>query len=256
MAILDRFSLQGKVALITGGASGIGESLAFALAEAGAKVAVCDANGPRARHVADLIGQLGCGAMAIEVDVTRRDQVRGMVETVVDAWERLDVAVNNAGVARRAAAEEMSEADWDYTLEVDLKGVFLCCQAEAGIMLRQGSGSIINTASMSGQIVNRPQLHVAYNAAKAGVIQLTKNCAAEWGARGVRVNCLSPGHTLSPMTALRLDDNEGRSWSARTPLKRLGLPGDLQGGLIFLASSASSYVTGHDLVIDGGYTLW
>ncbi len=256
MPILNRFSLQGKVALITGGASGIGESFAFALAEAGADVAVADLNYARAQHVAGQIAHLGIRSMALQVDVTQKTQVCTMVDKVMTQWGHLDIGVNNAGVAIRAPAAEMTEDDWDVTLAVDLKGVFLCCQAEARAMFPMGVGSIVNTASMSGQIVNRPQLHVAYNAAKAGVVHMTRTCAAEWAARGIRVNCLSPGHTLSPMTATRLDDEEGYLWRDNTPMNRLGLPQDLQGGLIFLASAASAYVTGHNLVIDGGYTLW
>lgn len=256
MSILQKFSLAGKVALVTGGASGIGESFAFALAEAGARVAVADLNRDRARHVAAQVRNLGVETMALEVDVTQIGQIEAMVATVLQRWGRLHVAVNNAGVALRARAEAMSEEHWDRTLDVDLKGVFFCCQAAARHMLRQGSGSIINTASMSAQIVNRPQRHVPYNAAKAGVVQLTRTCAAEWADRGVRVNSISPGHTLSPMTARNLSEATVRMWMAHTPMRRLGLPADLQGGLIFLASDASSYVTGHDLVIDGGYTIW
>ena len=256
MSILKKFSLAGKVALVTGGASGIGESFAFALAEAGAHVAVADLNQDRARHVASQVQNLGVESVSLGVDVTQTEQIASMVAEVLKRWGRLNVAVNNAGVALRSRAEEMSEENWDRTLDVDLKGVFFCCQAEARHMLLQGSGSIINTASMSSQIVNRPQRHVPYNAAKAGVVQLTRTCAAEWADRGVRVNSISPGHTLSPMTARNLSDAAARMWISNTPMQRLGLPADLQGGLIFLASDASSYVTGHDLVIDGGYTLW
>ncbi len=244
------------MALVTGGASGIGESFAFALAEAGAHVAVADLNRARARHVAAQVRNLGVETMALGVDVTQTGQIAAMVAEVLQRWGRLNVAVNNAGVALRARAEAMSEENWDRTLDVDLKGVFFCCQAAARHMLGQGSGSIINTASMSGQIVNRPQRHVPYNAAKAGVVQLTRTCAAEWADRGVRVNSISPGHTLSPMTARNLSEATVRMWMSNTPMQRLGLPADLQGGLIFLASDASSYVTGHDLVIDGGYTIW
>ena len=256
MSILNKFSLAGKVALVTGGASGIGESFAFALAEAGARVAVADLNQDRAGHVAAQVRNLGVDSIALGVDVTQTEQIESMMAEVLKRWGRLNVAVNNAGVALRSRAEEMSEEYWDRTLDVDLKGVFFCCQAEAKHMLLQGSGSIINTASMSSQIVNRPQRHVPYNAAKAGVVQLTRTCAAEWADRGVRVNSISPGHTLSPMTARNLSDATVRMWISNTPMQRLGLPADLQGGLIFLASDASSYVTGHDLVIDGGYTIW
>lgn len=256
MAVLDRFSLAGKAALVTGGASGIGESFAFALAEAGANVAVADRQGARAAHVARQLAQLGVDAFALEVDVTRNRQIQAMVARVADRWQALDIAVNNAGVALRAPAEAMSEDDWDRTVAVDLKAVFFCCQAEARCMFARGRGSIVNTASISARIVNRPQLHAPYNAAKAGVVQLTRTCAAEWAERGVRVNSISPGHTLSPMTARNLTPAAWEAWLSNTPMRRIGLPHDLQGGLIYLASDASAYVTGHDLVIDGGYTLW
>lgn len=256
MSILNRFSLAGKVALVTGGASGIGESLAFALAEAGAHVAIADLNGDRALHVAKQIRNLDVESMALEVDVTHIVEIETMMAEVLVKWGKLDVAVNNAGVALRAPAEEITEDYWDRTVNVDLKGVFFCCQAEARHMLQHGSGSIINTASMSGQIVNRPQQHVPYNAAKAGVVQLTRTCAAEWAERGIRVNSISPGHTLSPMTSRKISNAAVQMWISNTPLGRLGLPQDMQGGLIYLASDASAYVTGHDLVIDGGYTIW
>lgn len=256
MSILRKFSLAGKTALVTGGASGIGESFAFALAEAGASVAVADLNQARAEHVAALLRGLGRDSMALRVDVTQVDRVTSMVSAVIEEWGVLDIAVNNAGVALRDRAERMSEDYWDRTLNVDLKGVFFCCREEARHMLARGRGSIVNTASMSARIVNRPQCHVPYNAAKAGVVQMTRTCAAEWADRGVRVNCISPGHTLSPMTARNLQPEALRSWEANTPMGRVALPMDLQGGLIFLASDASAYVTGHDLVIDGGYTVW
>ncbi len=256
MSILKKFSLSGKTALVTGGASGIGESFSFALAEAGAHVAVADLNQVRATHVANQIRNLGVESIAIGVDVTQTEQIQSMMTVLLERWGVLNIAVNNAGVALRARAEDMSEEFWDRTVDVDLKGVFFCCQAEARHMLLQESGSIINTASMSGQIVNRPQRHVPYNAAKAGVMQLTRTCAAEWADRGVRVNSISPGHTLSPMTARNLSNAAAQMWVSNTPMQRLGLPSDLQGGLIFLASDASEYITGHDLVIDGGYTIW
>ena len=256
VSILNKFSLVGKVALVTGGASGIGESFAFALAEAGAHVAVADLNRSRAQHVANQIRNLGVDSLPLGVDVTQSQEIESMISNVLKKWGNLNIAVNNAGVALRARAEEMPVEYWDRTVDVDLKGVFFCCQAEARHMLLQGNGSIINTASMSAKIVNRPQRHVPYNAAKAGVVQLTRTCAAEWAERGVRVNSISPGHTLSPMTSRNLTDATVEMWLSNTPMRRLGLPSDLQGGLVFLASDASAYVTGHDLVIDGGYTIW
>lgn len=255
MSILDRFSLKGRTALVTGGGRGIGAALAFALAEAGADVAIADLDPVTARETSEAIRQLGLRSLAIQVEVTHAESVTDMITQVIRQWGKLDIAVNSAGVARRSPAEEMSEEDWDFVVDIDLKGIFLSTREEAGVMLKQGSGSIINIASMSAQIVNRPQQHAHYNAAKAGVIQYSRTCAAEWAARGVRVNTLSPGHTITPMTANSLDSMR-EVWLSNTPMKRLGRPDDLQGAVVYLASEASSYVTGHDLVVDGGYTLW
>lgn len=255
MPILDRFSLAGRTALVTGGARGIGQALAQALAEAGAAVAIADRNAEGAATAAAELQALGVRALALPLDVTDAGQVNAAVQSILAEWGRLDVAVNAAGIAIRSPAESIPEADWDAILGVNLKGVFLCCQAEGRAMLAQGSGSIVNIASMSARIVNRPQQHAHYNASKAGVVQLTRTMAAEWSSRGVRVNSLSPGHTLTPMTA-RGVATDGPVWAANTPMGRLGDPADLQGAVVFLASDASAYVTGHDLVVDGGYTLW
>ncbi|MFN2168201.1 MAG: SDR family oxidoreductase [Anaerolineae bacterium] len=255
MPILERFSLANQTALVTGGGRGIGAALAHALAEAGAHVALADRDVTTAQATADALQALGVRTLAIQVDVTAAEQVRAMVETVMAAWGRLDVAVNSAGIANIYPAEELTEEAWDAVVDIDLKGIFLSTREEGRVMLAQGSGSIINVASMSGQIVNRPQLHAHYNAAKAGVIQFSRSCAAEWAPRGVRVNTLSPGHTRTPMTA-EAEPVMGPTWLSNTPMGRLGTPEDLQGATLFLASAASAYVTGHDLVVDGGYTLW
>jgi NAD(P)-dependent dehydrogenase (short-subunit alcohol dehydrogenase family) len=255
MAILDRFSLVGRTAMVTGGARGIGRSLAEALAEAGAHVAVVDVNIALAESTAQDIQKLGAETLALALDVTDAARAGKVVETIHSHWGRIDIAVNSAGIARRSPSEQIEEAEWDAILDVNLKGVFLCCQAEGRAMLAQGSGSIINVASMSGQIVNRPQQHAHYNASKAGVVQLTRTLAAEWAPRGVRVNSLSPGHTNTPMTA-HASATDRATWVSNTPMGRLGEPADLQGAVIYLASDASSYVTGHDLVVDGGYTIW
>jgi NAD(P)-dependent dehydrogenase (short-subunit alcohol dehydrogenase family) len=254
MGILDRFSLKGRNALVTGGARGIGRSLAEALAEAGANVAIVDVNLALAESTAQDIQKLGVEVLAVGLDVIDAAQVSSVVERIHAQWGRLDIAVNSAGIARRSPSEQIEEAEWDAILKVNLKGVFLCSQAEGRVMLAQGSGSIINVASMSGQIVNRPQQHAHYNASKAGVVQVTRTLAAEWASRGVRVNSISPGHTNTPMTA-HASAVDRETWVSNTPMARLGEPSDLQGAVIYLASDASSYVTGHDLIVDGGYTL-
>lgn len=255
MSILNRFSLINRNALVTGAGQGIGRALAMALAEAGANVAVVDRNGDTAKQTAKEINALGVKTLAIETDVTQTDQVNHMVEHIISQWGQLNIAVNNAGIAIRSPAESIPDADWDAVLNVNLKAVYLCCRAEAHVMLKQQSGSIINLVSMSAQIANRPQLHAHYNASKAGALQLTKSCAAEWANRGVRVNSISPGHMLTPMTQ-NCTEQEKAQWISNTPMGRNGEPSDLQGAIVFLASDAASYITGHDLVVDGGYTLW
>ena len=255
MTILERFSLEGRTAVVTGAGRGIGASLALALAEAGADVAAADIDQATAESTAEAIDARGRRSLAIPVDVCASDQVEAMVAAVVQAWDRLDIAVNNAGVAEVTPSAEISEDEWDRVVGVDLKGVFLCAQAEGRAMLDAGSGSIINVASMSARIVNRPQVHAHYNAAKAGVVQLTRTLAVEWAPRGIRVNSISPGHMHTPMTAFASDEAK-QTWISNTPLARNGDPTDLQGAAVYLASDASSFVTGHDLIVDGGYTLW
>ncbi len=254
MNILDRFSLRGRTALVTGAGQGIGQAYAHALAEAGADVAIVDLNADTAAAVAGEIEVLGVRSLAVQADVSDVAQVASMVDTVVDAWGRLDIGVNNAGVRCWAPAESMTVQEWDDLMNVNLKAVFLCCQAEARVMLPQGYGKIINTASMSAHIVNRPQKQVGYNTSKAGVVHLTRTLAAEWADRGVRVNSISPGYTQTPLVASVAHMIPG--WLRDIPLGRMGQVTDLQGAVVYLASEASDYMTGHDMVIDGGYTCW
>jgi sorbose reductase len=255
MPILDNFSLKGRTALVTGAGRGIGFSLACALAEAGADVAAVDLDRRSAESTADRIGALGMRSLAVQADVTQAEDVQRMIDKVLESWQHLDVAVNNAGIACQSAAEDIDEKDWDAVLDVNLKGVYLSCRAEARPMLARGSGSIINIASMSARIVNRPQRHAHYNASKAAVVQFTRTCAAEWAPRGVRVNTISPGHMQTPMTDDMSDEGKAQ-WVSNTPMGRIGTPADLQGAAVYLAADASAYVTGHDLLVDGGYTVW
>ncbi len=258
--ILERFRLDGRVALVTGGAMGIGLGYAEALGQAGAKVAIVDINKEAAHSACDMLKMAGIDAMVVLADVTQPDQVKRMVQEVMDQWGRLDIGVNNAGIAHWHDSETLDYADWKRVVDLNLNAVFLCCQAEAQVMLKAGYGKIINTASMSGHIVNRPQNQAAYNATKAGVIHLTRSLAAEWASRGIRVNSISPGYTRTALVEQFISTPEGREleklWVSLTPLGRMGSVADLQGAVVYLASEASDFMTGHDMIIDGGYCCW
>ncbi|TRO54766.1 glucose 1-dehydrogenase [Candidatus Bathyarchaeota archaeon] len=259
-SILERFSLKDKTALVTGGGQGIGRAFAYALGEAGASVAVVDLVSERAVNVAEELKAKGIDSIAVQADVTKADDVERIVETIVKLWGKLTIAANNAGIGQWHDAEKLSEAEWNKIMDVNLKGVFLCAQAEAQVMLKAGYGKIINTASMSGSIVNTPQNQMPYNVSKAGVIHMTKSLAAEWSPRGIRVNCISPGYTRTQLVEDLLKTPIGKDmmprWMSLTPMKRMAEVTDLQGAVVYLASEASDYMTGHDLVIDGGYSVW
>ena len=258
MGVLDKFSLAGKAAFVTGGARGIGQSVGTAFAEAGADVAVVDIDIAVAKQTAEAISaQTGRRCIALVCDVTNPEQVQAMVADVVAAFGKLDIAFCNAGICINAPAAEMTFAQWNKVIQTNLTGVFLTAQAAGRVMLKQGYGSIINTASMSAHIVNVPQPQCAYNASKAGVIQLTKSMAVEWAAKNVRVNSISPGYigtdlTLSSPTLIPLIEE----WNRMAPMHRLGKPEELQAICVYLASDASPFTTGADFGIDGAFTCF
>ncbi len=258
--ILERFRLDGRVALVTGAGQGIGRAFAHALGEAGAAVAVADLDLQLAECVVAELAAKKIDAIAVQVDVTKADQVQKMVDAVLAKWGKLTIGVNNAGIGQWVATEDMTEADWDRMLGINLKGVMLCAQAEGRVMLKAGYGKIINTASMSGSIANTPQKQMAYNASKAGVIHLTRSIAAEWAPRGVRANCISPGYTRTKLVDDLLQTPIGKEmlpqWLALTPLNRMAEVTDLQGAVVLLAAEASDFMTGSDILIDGGYCAW
>jgi len=253
MADLAMFDLTGKKALVTGAAVGIGRGCAVALARAGADVAILDLNEKAGAKTAEEIRAMGRQSIFIRCDVTKRDQVQAAVRRVAEAFGRLDVAVNNAGIAILGADEEIAQDAWDKVIAVNLTGVFLCAQAEAQQMIRQQptEGKIINIASMSATIAN---CNASYDGSKAGVVHMTKTLAAEWGRFNINVNCISPSYVLSPMHASTPTVVRERIREL-TPLGHMERPEDLHGAVIFLASAASNYVTGHDLMVDGGHTL-
>lgn len=258
MGILDRMRLDGKSIYVTGGAQGLGKAMATGLAEAGADVAIVDINEEKAKATADEIAQAtGQKVIAVKTDVTDPEEVEAMVNTVVDQLGGLDAAFNNAGMCLNVPAEEMSYEDWLKVVNLNLNSVFLCSTAAGRYMLKQGHGSIVNTASMSAYIVNRPQPQCSYNATKNGVIQLSKSLAIEWAKRGVRVNTMSPGYMGTDLTLSSPDLKPLiRTWNDWAPLGRLGKPEELQGMAVYLASDTSSFSTGEDYLIDGAFTAW
>jgi NAD(P)-dependent dehydrogenase (short-subunit alcohol dehydrogenase family) len=253
MSDLSLFDLTGKKALVTGAAVGIGRGCAVALARAGADVAIVDLNEAAGHKTADEIRALGRQSLFVSCDVTQKDQVQAMVQRVAAQFGRLDLALNNAGIGILGADETLDQAAWDKVIAVNLTGVFLCAQAEAQQFLRQSpiEGKIINIASMSATICN---CNASYNGSKAGVVQMTRMLAAEWGQYNINVNCISPSYVLTPMHASTPVVVRQRIREL-TPLGHVQRPEDLYGAAIFLASAASNYVTGHDLMVDGGHTL-
>ena len=258
MGIIEKMRLDGKKIFVTGGARGIGKSVATAFAEAGADIAIVDVDIAEAeKTAAELTENYGVQTIAVKTDVTKPEEVDAMVELVVKTFGRLDVAFCNAGICMNVPAEEMSYEQWKKVIDINLSGVFLTAQAAGKVMLKQGSGSIINTASMSAHIVNVPQPQCSYNASKAGVIQLTKSLAIEWAKRGVRVNSISPGYigtelTLNSPSLKPLIEQ----WNAMAPMGRMGRPEELQSICVYLAGDTSTFTTGSDFVVDGAFTCF
>jgi len=254
--ILNKFALDGQVAVVTGGGQGIGRAIAHGLGEAGCKVAVADLEFDRAETVAAELQAKGIQSLAIKVDVSKKQDVEDMVQKVISAFGDLHIGINNAGIVMHSNSEETSEGQWGKTMDVNLNGVFYCCQAEAKHMLKKGRGSIINTASMSALIVNHPQRQVAYNVSKAGVVHMTKTLGCEWADRGVRVNCISPGYVDTEITRTAELAVLRKQWINETPMQRMCDAEELVGGVLYLASSLATYTTGLNLVMDGGFTCW
>lgn len=251
------FNLSGRVAFVTGAGSGIGQRIALGLAQCGADVACLDRRTDSG--LADTVGMItaaGRKAIAIAADVTNRAALGEAVARTEAELGALEIAVNAAGIANANPAEEMTEEQYQTLMDINMKGVFFSCQAEATAMLKHGKGSIINIASMSGVIVNRGLMQVHYNASKAGVIHMSKSMAMEWVERGVRVNSISPGYTATPMNTRPEMVHQTKEFEAQTPMQRMASVDEMVGPAVFLASDAASFVTGVDLLVDGGFCCW
>jgi len=254
---MNLFSLEGKTALVTGAGSGIGQRIALGLAEAGASVGCFDLPSSKGLNgTVEQIKGLGREAIALTGDVTRGADLQRAVDGVENGLGPLSVALNCAGIANAAPAEEMPLEQWQRMLDINLTGIFLSCQAEGKVMLPRKQGSIVNIASMSGIIVNRGLRQAHYNTSKAGVIHLSKSLAMEWSDRGVRVNSISPGYTATPMNVRPEVAEQVKQFEADTPLGRMATVDELVGPAIFLSSQAASFCTGIDLVVDGGFVCW
>jgi NAD(P)-dependent dehydrogenase (short-subunit alcohol dehydrogenase family) len=253
-SVLDRFRLDGKVALVTGGARGLGRVIADALASAGADVAITAREAKSAQGAAELIATTSTRkAIGLAADVTQRSSVEALVAHVLETLGRLDILVNNAGVNIRGPIEELSENDWDTVIDTNLKGPWLCCRAVAPVMKRQKSGRVINVSSMLGEI-SMPG-RSPYASSKGGLTLLTKTLALEWAKDGINVNALCPGPFATEINTPLLNDPAARAqMEANVPLARWGDPVELGPAAVFLASEASSFMTGATLFIDGGYT--
>lgn len=255
---LDKFKLTGKVAVVTGAARGIGLAAVEALTEAGATVVLTDMNPGLLPETCAALEAKGCKVDSAVLDVTDVKAVQAVHDEIIARHGRVDILVNNAGIAiSNHPAEDMADDVWNKVIDVNLNGVFWCCRAFGKSMLERGSGSIVNVGSMSGFIVNRPQEQANYNASKAAVHHLTKSLAAEWGARGVRVNSVAPTYIDTEMNKYVYENAEMyMHWVGGTPMNRLGRTDEVASVILFLASEASSLMTGSIVLADGGYVCW
>jgi NAD(P)-dependent dehydrogenase (short-subunit alcohol dehydrogenase family) len=250
------FDLTGRVAIVTGGSIGLGHQMAEGLAEMGANLVLCARKKERCEQAAEEFQQLGVRALALSCDVRSAAQIQEVVEATLSRFGRIDVLINNAGISWGAPVEEMRLEDWNKVIETNLTGTFLCSQAVGKVMIQQGGGRIINIASVAGLGGAPAQLAaIGYHASKGGVISFTKDLACKWAGHNIRVNAIAPGWFPTHMSN-RVLEHQPEFFLERIPLRRFGSEHDLKGAVVFLASDASDYVTGHVLVVDGGQSAW
>jgi NAD(P)-dependent dehydrogenase (short-subunit alcohol dehydrogenase family) len=255
---LEKFKLDGRTAVVTGGGQGIGLACAEALGEAGARIVIADRDPAMAEAASAALKAKGYATEAVTMDVTDSARVSEVAAELTRRHGKVDILVNNAGIARsETPAEKVADEHWLNVVDVNLNGTFWCCRAFGRHMLDAGSGAIVNIGSMSGFIVNKPQEQCYYNASKAAVHHLTKSLAAEWGTRGVRVNAVAPTYIETPLNAfVKSNPKMYDAWIGGTPMARLGQVEEIASVVLFLASDAASLMTGSIVLVDGGYTCW
>ncbi|OXI43853.1 SDR family NAD(P)-dependent oxidoreductase [Burkholderia aenigmatica] len=249
-------ALDGRVAVVTGANGYIGRACAHALAEWGADTVLCDINDEMSRQAVAALRTLGYSSRGWSFDVTDADAIRRAASEIYDVYGKIDILVANAGIVRNANAEAMDDVDWNNVIDVNLSGVFRCNQSFGRYMLERGSGAIVNISSIASFTSLYPQPQAGYNASKAGVNLLTKSLAGEWAARGVRVNAVAPTYIETEMTEHGAKEGWGDAWLERTPMRRMGQPAEIGAVVHFLASDASSLMTGAVVAADAGYSSW
>lgn len=249
------FDLTGRTAIVTGGNQGLGRAFAFGLAAAGAHVAIAGRSAERNAKVVAEAAAEGYEFVAITADITKHSDIEAMTAEAIEKLGHLDILVNNAGTCYHNDSWDVTESEWDNVFDLNVKALWECSIAVGAHMRERGTGSIVNIGSMSGIIVNRPQMQPAYNASKAAVHHLTKSLAAEWGPLGIRVNAVAPGYCKTEMAPVDRPDLK-RYWIDDAPMQRYAMPEEIAPSVVFLASDAASFITGSVLVADGGYTAW